>query len=358
MRTQYISVNGTLTIPFSTGRVEIVTPAHLRYREIANALEAGAEESIVIQILNQPNTIVVSVKEDPKPEAKKDVNTEESRKDIKITFENDYIFFGNYELPTSFRDYIFRLRNSDSDFTRFNKFLNRLFSNPTKIGFSSAIDFVIRHGLTILEDGQIIAYKGVQNDHYSQHGNKETIVKRGTVDANGRILNKLNETIEVDRNQVDMDRNAGCSFGLHVGSHQYASGFSQVLMTVRLDPADICCVPNDSNFQKIRVCAYTPIQFSNESFVKAVAADIVKDEVTQETKVVAAVMEDGNERVKNKVKAYIEKKIKEDKSVKLRQVKAALPRENISTPELLELVKTLGFEVEVDNTHITNTVIR
>jgi hypothetical protein len=105
-----------------------------------------------------------------------------------------------------------------------------------------------------------MAYKGIATDGYSVRGNTATIVTEGTVDDRGRIKNdQFGIRISVNRNQVDDNRNLGCSFGLHVGSYDYASGWGDKTILVKVDPADVVSVPSDCRFQKCRVCAYIPM---------------------------------------------------------------------------------------------------
>ena len=112
------------------------------------------------------------------------------------------------------------------------------------------------------ETGNIIAYKGVDTDYYSKHGNKNTIVITGVVNENGCILNKIGETIEVARNCVDDNKDNHCSNGLHVGSYDYAkdwAGNNGHLMMVEFNPCDAVSVPTDCNFQKLRTSKYKVI---------------------------------------------------------------------------------------------------
>jgi hypothetical protein len=57
---------------------------------------------------------------------------------------------------------------------------------------------------------------------------------------------------------VDDDSSKDCSYGLHVGTYEYASMFAPVLTEVKFDPADIVSVP-DYDTNKVRVCRYTVI---------------------------------------------------------------------------------------------------
>ena len=58
---------------------------------------------------------------------------------------------------------------------------------------------------------------------------------------------------------MDDNKDNHCSFGLHVGSYDYANGWAGDggrLLLVEFDPQDAVSVPTDCNFQKLRVCKY------------------------------------------------------------------------------------------------------
>lgn len=387
----YITVNGQILIPTGTG-THIVPSSHERYRDIVRLLEKGTSDigAVLTLIQNEKaaQTLTVEVpvavaeairtqlKETESAPTPLVVNKDE-KTTVKITFENDYVFFGNYELPTAFAKVVRGLHDKGvEDFSRFNLFLTKLFSNPTRIGFSSVLDFVALYGLTITETGNILAYKGVQNDHWSAHGNVDTIVKTGKTDEKGRILNVIGQEIRVDRDQVDMERNRGCSHGLHVGSHSYASSFSDVLMVVEVNPADICCVPHELSCAKVRCCAYTPVSFGDKAAgIESAHADVSHNKETGEAvikideKAANKVLEakakadaankakEADEAELSKLELKIKKYVTNKGKVTLRQVKAACPREDVTSTEILNIVRKLGFLIVVDEKHLTNTTI-
>ena len=43
---------------------------------------------------------------------------------------------------------------------------------------------------------------------------------------------------------------------VHFGGHEYASTFGPRMVLVRVDPADLVCVPHDCSQGKVRVCRY------------------------------------------------------------------------------------------------------
>lgn len=144
--------------------------------------------------------------------------------------------------------------------TLFAKFWENVQNNPSSSSVRELYDFLAYKELPITEDGCFLAYKRLDRDYWSISGNVKTLVVKGKVDSSGRIFNGVGEEIEVMRRDVDDNRNNHCSFGLHVGSLDYARDFSRgKLVVVKVNPKDVVSVPSDYNYQKCRVSAYKVI---------------------------------------------------------------------------------------------------
>ena len=136
-------------------------------------------------------------------------------------------------------------------------YIARKMKNPSSRAIQEMYNFLEHKGMPLTPKGTFIAYKGVSPDFWSIRGNKETVVISGTVDEEGKILNTIGATIEVERSSVDDDFRQGCSHGLHAGSLEYAKGWGQRVLLVEVDPADVVSVPSDCSCQKLRCCKYT-----------------------------------------------------------------------------------------------------
>lgn len=138
-------------------------------------------------------------------------------------------------------------------------FIDRLMQNPSANSVNELYTFLSYKSLPITPEGYFLAYKGVKKDFYSKHGNSDTVVTSGKVNSSGEIYNGIGEVIEVARRSVDDNKDNHCSFGLHVGSYDYANnwaGNDGRLLVVEVDPADAVSVPTDCEFQKMRVSKY------------------------------------------------------------------------------------------------------
>lgn len=146
----------------------------------------------------------------------------------------------------------------------FIKFLDNLYNNVSNRVINQLVRFLDYKELPITEDGCFIAYKGVNRDKYSLHGNLQTELLQGVRNEAGQILNEEGHVIEVRRNHVDDDPTHHCSHGLHVGSYSYAKGFGSLLATVKVNPVDVVAVPEDYNGQKLRCCKYVVVKLEVE----------------------------------------------------------------------------------------------
>lgn len=140
-----------------------------------------------------------------------------------------------------------------------SKFIVRLFANPSAKSVQNLYGFLDSAGIAIDEDGYLLCHKGV-----AKSGTQFRSLARGTAQVNGvthegTIPQNIGDVVSMPRNQVQDDPDVACHTGLHVGSHSYASSWGPVLLTVRVDPADVVSVPSDHNNEKMRVSRYTVV---------------------------------------------------------------------------------------------------
>jgi hypothetical protein len=125
------------------------------------------------------------------------------------------------------------------------KFFKRVMLNPSKRSAEQMFQFLENGNMPIDTDGFFIAYKGIRDDYYDRHS--------GTIDNSvGAEIPRMN------RNEVCDDPKDGCSYGYHVGSLKYANNWSDRTVLVKVDPADVVCVPYHET-EKMRCCFYEVI---------------------------------------------------------------------------------------------------
>jgi hypothetical protein len=183
--------------------------------------------------------------------------------DGELIVKNGAVYWNSNQLHGKVVDKLLELLESGMKVgSPFIKFVKNLLDNPSNNSVEELYDFLSYKSLAIDDDGFVVGYKGVASDGWSQSGNTQTVVLQGEVNERGQILNRVGDTIEVQRRSVDDNRQNGCSHGLHIGSFDYAKNWASggKLLLVRFNPRDAVSVPQDCECQKLRVCKYEVLE--------------------------------------------------------------------------------------------------
>lgn len=167
-----------------------------------------------------------------------------------IVIKNDNLLYNSRVLNNTLSKKVLEFVRNNYDCSHLIKFLQKLMKNPSARSVEQLYEFLERHHFIINEDGDFLAYKGVNNQLKDCH--------TGTVDNSPGVTNVM------ERNLISDDPDKACHFGFHVGSLRYASSFGQRLLLVSVSPEDVVCVPYDSSYEKIRVCKYQVLKELNK----------------------------------------------------------------------------------------------
>jgi hypothetical protein len=127
-------------------------------------------------------------------------------------------------------------------------FMHNLMKNPSKRSVDELYGFLEKNNLPLTPDGHFLAYKKVRRDFKDIHS--------GTMD------NSPGTIVEMERNQVDDNKDQTCSTGLHFCGLSYLDHFGGIdsrVVIVKIDPADVVSIPSDYNGAKGRACRYEVI---------------------------------------------------------------------------------------------------
>lgn len=157
------------------------------------------------------------------------------------------------------------------------RFLENLAQNPSRQSRQHLYSWLAAQDFTITPDGMILCYKGVQDDGLNSsvsRGSEQVEVAQGDhVEVHvGHIPNPVGATVTIPRSLVNPDREHGCSIGLHVGTHSYASTFGRLTLHVLVNPRDVVAVPSCSGFHKMRVARYIVLGVSSARVYSALFA--------------------------------------------------------------------------------------
>ena len=305
-----------------------------------------------------------------------------------IEVRDELVYYKNHRLHGVVVDKLMEmLRAGMKDSAPLTNFITRLQANPSANSVTELYSFMSYKSLPNTPEGKVLGYKGVKDDFYSSTGNADTIVVQGKTNESHQIFNGVGETIEVARRCVDDNRDNHCSYGLHVGSYDYANGWAGEngrLLVVEFDPADAVSVPTDCNFQKLRVSKYKvieditdhrkemnkPVYEANkpiyDDYLDSDESEEYDDEYEDmeddfyddydtddmeenENDVVDSVLSDPilNLEIRN----YVENKIDRGEPVTINHVNSlkVCRDSNMTCQKTLDLVKSLGIMVELDD---------
>jgi hypothetical protein len=282
-----------------------------------------------------------------------------------IRVVNEEVYYRGYKLHGVVVDKLLQfLKEGMTDAEPILNFIEKLMSNPSKNSVEQLYTFLSYKVLPLTSEGNVIGYKGVNNNYWSKNGNKNTVVLKGRVDECGCIYNGVGEEIEVARNSVDDNKDRHCSHGLHIGSYDYAknwAGHDGRLLMVEFNPADAVSVPTDCSFQKLRVCKYkvigeVPIERKNESeaplskpYYDSAEPISIEDEDSIEDDSQKNILDLYNASTILAIKNYIENKKKEPyrtKGPSMKQIQSRLKGIHITCEEIMNICTELGFTVE------------
>ena len=125
-------------------------------------------------------------------------------------------------------------------------FMDNLYKNPSKRAVTELYSFMEKNNLPITPDGHFLAYKKVRANYLDVHS--------GTMD------NSIGQIVEMERHDVDDNKDNTCSTGLHFCGMSYLNSFGgERTVIVKINPADVVSIPSDYNDAKGRACRYEVI---------------------------------------------------------------------------------------------------
>lgn len=159
-----------------------------------------------------------------------------------IELRDGLLWEGETPLPSELSDKILKFKDLKLPFDGLFAFWENLKKNPSYNSRQALFKFLEHNGHTLTEDGCFIAYRGVTEEFKDKHTNS--------------FDNKPGSVCEMARDLVDDNPNNTCSAGLHVACFDYAKGFGPKTVEVKVNPADVVCVPVDYNGTKMRTCKF------------------------------------------------------------------------------------------------------
>ena len=203
-----------------------ISKTHITYERVKEAIKAGDWETVKDVI--EPRKMVLNY----------------GRGHVSI--QGETLFWKDKELHSSLATRMITMLQEGFPIEPMVAFMENLMANPSRQAVQELYGFLEKNNLPITPDGHFLAYKRVRGDYLDCHS--------GTMD------NSVGNVVEMERNEVDDNRNNTCSNGLHFCSHSYLSHFGgDRTVIVKINPRDVVSIPSDYNDAKGRACRYEVI---------------------------------------------------------------------------------------------------
>lgn len=189
----------------------------------------------------------------------------------RITARNGWLYMDGDRMENALVDQVIGyLAEGVDDWQPIVKFFENVAMNPSAESREQLYAWIEKDKLTLTDDGMIVGYKGVKTDPTNGYKSSST----GTAIVNGEVFtghipNPIGAIVEMPRSEVLDNPSQDCAVGLHVGTWQYASTFSERTLEVEVHPRDVVSVPNyDKN--KMRVCRYKVVKELNKRYTEPI----------------------------------------------------------------------------------------
>ena len=205
-----------------------ISKTHITYQKVLDAIKAADWDAV--KDLIEPKKVVLNYGQG------------------NISIQGETLFWKGAELHNSLTRRIIQMLQDGFPVEPMVNFMENLMQNPSKRAVTELYGFLEKNQLPITPDGCFLAYKKVRKDFKDIHS--------GTMD------NSVGQVVEMERNQVDDDKDRTCSSGLHFCGMSYLPHFGcgdSRTVIVKVNPKDVVSIPSDYNNAKGRACRYEVI---------------------------------------------------------------------------------------------------
>ena len=223
-----------------------ISKTHITYNKVLEAIKAGDWDSLPDII--EPKKVVLNYGKG------------------NVSIQGETLFWKNKELNTGLSVRMIQMLQEGFPIEPMVNFMENLYKNPSHRAVTELYGFLEKNNLPITPDGHFLAYKKVRANFLDVHS--------GTMD------NSVGQIVEMERHEVNDNKDQTCSTGLHFCGMSYLNSFGgDRTVIVKVNPADVVSIPSDYNEAKGRACRYEVIGELNvnpeDAFVKPVQDNAV-----------------------------------------------------------------------------------
>jgi hypothetical protein len=220
-----------------------ISPTHISFSKIKEAIKAS--DWGTVQDLIEPKKVVLNYGAGH------------------VEVQGDQLFWKGREFHNYLANKFVEMYQEGFPVEPMVNFMENLMQNPSKRAVDELYAFLEKGNLPITADGCFLAYKKIRNDYKD--------IYSGTMD------NSVGQVVEMERNEVDDDKDRTCSTGLHFCSLDYLGQFGDSTsrtVVLKINPRDVVSIPADYNNTKGRACRYEIIDEINKDTADAFVAPV------------------------------------------------------------------------------------
>ena len=200
-----------------------ISKTHITYQKVVDAIKANDWDTVRNVI--EPKKVVLEYGKG------------------NVAVQGDTLFWKGREMHNALTSRMIAMLQEGFPIEPMVNFMENLMSNPSKRAVDELYGFLEKNNLPITPDGHFLAYKKVRANYLDVHS--------GTMD------NSVGKIVEMERNEVDDNKDRTCSTGLHFCSQDYLNHFGgERVVIVKINPRDVVSIPSDYNDSKGRACRY------------------------------------------------------------------------------------------------------
>jgi hypothetical protein len=200
-----------------------ISKTHITYEKVKAAIKAGDWQTVEDTI--EPKKVVLNYGSG------------------NVSIQGEKLFWKGTEMHGAIVNRMVAMLQDEFPIEPLVLFMENMMQNPSHRAVNELYGFLEKNNLPITPDGHFLAYKKVRDDYKD--------VYSGTFD------NSVGRVCEMERNQVNDDKDQTCSAGLHFCSQGYLGHFGgERVMIVKINPCDVVSIPTDYNNSKGRACRY------------------------------------------------------------------------------------------------------
>lgn len=216
-------IQGDNVVVVIDNKPHTINKTHITYQKVVDAIKAGDWDAVKESI--EPKKIVLNY----------------GKGNVEI--QGETLFWKGTELHTTLAVKMIDMLKEGFPIEPMVMFMDNLYQNPSKRAVDELYGFLEKGELPITPDGHFLAYKKVRANYMDVHS--------GTMD------NSVGQIVEMERFNVDDNKDNTCSTGLHFCSKEYLNNFGgERIVIVKINPRDVVSIPSDYNATKGRACRY------------------------------------------------------------------------------------------------------